>query len=94
MMLLDLQLHSRNWKILMVNGRSQDFESLSGELVRTFRLTVPTGGEKLLHRLPLHCATVFGDLCDTLEFAESEVFRKILGDENVLENHCNGFLPD
>ena len=81
--------------------KNRDFKSFleNGEREKgLFRLTVPTGGGKtvaslafaLRHAVKHHMKRIIYVIPYTSIIEQNAaVFRRILGDENVLENHCN-----
>ena len=93
-------LQNKNWDT--INGRRT--EILKNCLAQgrskkgLFRLTVPTGGGKtiaslafaLSHRVTNHMDRVIYVIPYTSVIEQNAaVFRSILGEQNVLENHCN-----
>lgn len=91
-----------NEKTDTVNGRRTEIlkHCLScGELKRgMFQLTVPTGGGKTVASLAFALRHAVENGLDRVIYVipytsiieqNADVFRKILGEQNVLENHCN-----
>lgn len=91
-----------NEKTDTVNGRRTEIlkHCLScGKLKRgMFQLTVPTGGGKTIASLAFALRHAVKNGLDRVIYVipytsiieqNADVFRKILGDRNVLENHCN-----
>lgn len=85
-----------------INGRRTEILKnciAEGEKERgIFRLTVPTGGGKTIASLAFALNHAVQHNMDRIIYVipyvsvieqNAEVFRKILGKENVLENHCN-----
>lgn len=85
-----------------VNGRRTEILKHcleEGEAERgLFRLTVPTGGGKTIASLAFALRHAVENQMDRVIYVipytsiieqNAKVFREILGDENVLENHCN-----
>ncbi len=85
-----------------VNGRRTEILKhclACGALERgMFQLTVPTGGGKTIASLAFALRHAVENSLDRVIYVipytsiieqNADVFRKILGDQNVLENHCN-----
>ena len=85
-----------------VNGRRTEILKNCLEMGKTekglFRLTVPTGGGKTVASLAFALRHALENKMDRIIYVipytsiieqNAKVFRDILGEENVLENHCN-----
>ena len=84
-----------------INGRRTDFKNCikEGEDEKgIFRLTVPTGGGKTIASLALLLKHAVKHGMDRIIYVipytsiieqNAQIFRDILGEQNVLENHCN-----
>lgn len=92
----------KNQDIDTVNGRRTEILKNCLERGRTekglFRLTVPTGGGKTVASLAFALRHALENKMDRIIYVipytsiieqNAKVFRDILGEENVLENHCN-----
>lgn len=92
----------KNQDIDTVNGRRTEILKNCLEMGKTekglFRLTVPTGGGKTVASLAFALRHVLENKMDRIIYVipytsiieqNAKVFRDILGEENVLENHCN-----
>ena len=92
----------KNQDIDTVNGRRTEILKNCLEMGKTekglFRLTVPTGGGKTVASLAFALRHALENKMDRIIYVipytsiieqNSKVFRDILGEENVLENHCN-----
>lgn len=91
-----------NQKIDSINGRRTEILKnclKEGERAKgIFRLTVPTGGGKTVASLAFALKHAVKNNMDRIIYVipytsiieqNAQEFRKILGSENVLENHCN-----
>lgn len=91
-----------NRDIDTINGRRTEILRYCLELGKSekglFRLTVPTGGGKTIASLAFALRHALENQMDRIIYVipytsiieqNAKVFRDILGDENVLENHCN-----
>ena len=92
----------KNQDIDTVNGRRTEILKNCLEMGKTekglFRLTVPTGGGKTVASLAFALRHALENKMDRIIYVipytsiieqNAKVFRDILGEENVLENHCN-----
>ncbi len=92
----------KNQDINTVNGRRTEILKNCLEMGKTekglFRLTVPTGGGKTVASLAFALRHALENKMDRIIYVipytsiieqNAKVFRDILGEENVLENHCN-----
>lgn len=92
----------RNTETETINGRRTEILRHCTEMGQQpkgfFRLTVPTGGGKTIASLAFALNHAVMNHMDRVIYVipytsiieqNAEVFREILGDENVLENHCN-----
>lgn len=92
----------KNQDIDTVNGRRTEILKNCLEMGKTekglFRLTVPTGGGKTVASLAFALGHALENKMDRIIYVipytsiieqNAKVFRDILGEENVLENHCN-----
>lgn len=92
----------KNQDIDTVNGRRTEILKNCLERGKTemglFRLTVPTGGGKTVASLAFALRHALENKMDRIIYVipytsiieqNAKVFRDILGEENVLENHCN-----
>ena len=92
----------KNQDINTVNGRRTEILKNCLEMGKTekglFRLTVPTGGGKTVASLAFALRHALENKMDRIIYVipytsiieqNTKVFRDILGEENVLENHCN-----
>lgn len=92
----------KNQDIDTVNVRRTEILKNCLEMGRTekglFRLTVPTGGGKTVASLAFALRHALENKMDRIIYVipytsiieqNAKVFRDILGEENVLENHCN-----
>ena len=92
----------KNQDINTVNGRRTEILKNCLEMGKTekglFRLTVPTGGGKTVASLAFALRHALENKMDRIIYVipytsiieqNAKVFRDILGEGNVLENHCN-----